>query len=105
MKIRVVSGTYNVGGFQMHVSSGLSGPNAYVYQSGNWTNASMLPTNGGWFMTTLDTSILPTTTGSGQTFDPTQIVQMGIQFSTGSAFDGGAPPSGPIVLEIDTIQG
>ena len=38
-------------------------------------------------------------------FDPTQIVQIGIQFASGGAFDGGSPPSGPIVLEIDTIQG
>jgi hypothetical protein len=102
MKIRVVSGTFNVGGFQFHVSSGLSGPNAYVYVSGNWTNASMLPATG-WYTATLDTSVLTPT--DGRVFDATQIVQIGIQFSTGGAFDGGAPPSGPIVLEIDTIQG
>ena len=103
MKVRLVSGTFNVGGMMFHVSSGLTAPNNYVYVSAAWVNASMLPTNGSWYTLTLDTSVLTPT--DGRVFDPTQIVQMGVQFSTGGAFDGGAPPAGPIVLEIDTISG
>ena len=103
MKVRLVSGTFGVGGMMFHVSSGLTAPNNYVYVSAAWVYASSLPANGGWYTLTLDTSVLTPT--DGRVFDPTQIVQMGVQFATGGAFDGGAPPSGPIVLEIDTISG
>jgi hypothetical protein len=102
MKVKLVSGSLGTGGFQFHVSSGLTKPNDYVYVSGTWVNATSLVA-GSWITTTIDTSTLSPT--DGRVFDNSQIVQIGIQFSTGSAVDGGAPPSGPIVLEIDTVQG
>jgi hypothetical protein len=37
-------------------------------------------------------------------FDPTQIVQIGIQFTTGDPYEGGTLTFGQAVFEIDTVQ-
>ena len=93
-RIRLVSGTFPGGGVQFHVSSGRS---AYTYGAGTFVNASSLMT-GQWITIQLDTSTFP------DPFDETMIVQIGVQFTTGSPFDP-APAFGPAVFEIDTVQG
>ena len=50
----------------------------------------------------LDTSTVAPT--DGRVFDPTQIVQIGIQFTTGDPYEGGTLTFGQAVFEIDTVQ-
>ena len=101
-RIRLVSGTFPTGGIQFHVSSGLTGNNAYVYVSAPFVNSSSLVL-GTWTQITLDTSTVSPT--DGRMFDPSQIVQFGIQFTTGDPFEGGTATWGQAVFEIDTISG
>jgi hypothetical protein len=100
-RIRLVSGSFPAGGIQFHVSSGLTGANAYVYVSAPFINSTSL-TAGSWITVNLDTSTVAPT--DGRTFDPTQIVQIGIQFTTGDPFEGGTLTFGQAVFEIDTVQ-
>jgi hypothetical protein len=93
-RIRLVSGTFPGGGVQFHVSSGRS---AYTYGSGPFVNASSLMT-GQWITIQLNTADF------ASPFDGTMIVQIGVQFTTGSPFTP-APTFGPAVFEIDTVQG
>jgi hypothetical protein len=101
-RIRLVSGTFPAGGVQFHVSSGLTAPNSYVYVSAPFVNASSL-TVGNWITINLDTSTVTPT--DGRVFDPSQIVQVGIQFTTGDPYEGGTVSFGQAVFEIDTVQG
>lgn len=101
-RIRLVSGTFPTGGIQFHVSSGLTAPNAYVYVSAGFVNSSILVL-GTWTQITLDTNAVSPT--DGRVFDPSQIVQLGIQFTTGDPFEGGTGTWGQAVFEIDTISG
>jgi hypothetical protein len=101
-RIRLASGSFPSGGVQFHVSSGLTPPNDYVYASAQFINSDRLAV-GAWMPITLDTS---TVTGAGgRVFDPSQIVQIGIQFTTGDPYEGGTPAWGQAVFEIDTISG
>jgi hypothetical protein len=45
----------------------------------------------------------PATTGAA--WDPTMVIQIGMQINAGAAMDGGAPPSDRMVFEIDTVKG
>jgi hypothetical protein len=101
-RIRLVSGSFPTGGVQFHVSSGLTGPNAYVYVSAPFINSTSL-TPGSWITVNLDTNTV-SPFDTTKTFDPTQIVQIGIQFTTGDPFEGGTPTFGQAVFEIDTVQ-
>ncbi len=100
-RIRLVSGSFPAGGVQFHVSSGATGANAYVYVSAPFINSTSL-TAGSWITVNLDTSTVAPT--DGRTFDPTQIVQIGIQFTTGDPYEGGTLTFGQAVFEIDTVQ-
>jgi hypothetical protein len=95
-RIRLASGTFPSGGIQFHVSSGTG----WVYVSAPFINSNSL-TVGQWITINLDTSTVASTTG---TFDPTQIVQIGIQFTTGDPYEGGTLTFGQAVFEIDTVQ-
>ena len=53
-RIRLVSGTFPSGGVQFHVSSGTTGPNAYVYVSSQFVNSTSL-TPGNWISISLVT--------------------------------------------------
>jgi hypothetical protein len=97
-----VSGTFPAGGIQFHISSGLTGANAYVYVAAPFINSTSL-TTGTWITISLDTSTV--TPFDGRTFDPSQIVQVGVQFTTGDPYEGGVPTFGQAVFEIDTVQG
>jgi hypothetical protein len=101
-RIRLASGTFPAGGVQFHISSGLTAPNNYVYASAPFINAGSLVV-GTWTMITLDANTLSAT--DGRVFDPSQIVQIGIQFTTGDPYAGDPPAFGDAVFEIDTISG
>jgi hypothetical protein len=103
VKIRLVSGTFPSGGIQFHVSSGLTAPNNYVYVSAPFVNANTVTAGGPWITVNLDTSTVTPT--DGRVFDPSQIIQVGIQFTTGDPFEGGTLTFGEAVFEIDTVQG
>jgi hypothetical protein len=99
-KVELVSGTFS-GGVQLHVSSGLTAPNDYVYV-GQFFSAAMF-TAGSWTDIAIEPQQL--TPFDGRTFDPSQIVQVGLQFSTGDPAAGGVAPAGDVVFEVDTISG
>jgi len=101
-RIRLKSGSFPAGGIQFHVSSGLTSPNAYVYVSAPFINSTSLTAGGPWITVNLDTSTVAPT--DGRVFDPTQIVQIGIQFTTGDPYEGGTLTFGQAVFEIDTVQ-
>ena len=74
----------------------------YVYVSAPFINSTSLTAGGPWITVNLDTSTVAPT--DGRVFDATQIVQIGIQFTTGDPFEGGALTFGQAVFEIDTVQ-
>ena len=102
VRIRLLSGTFPAGGIQFHVSSGTTPPNDYVYVSAPFVNSTSLSV-GTWITVNLDTSTVTPT--DGRVFDPSQIIQVGIQFTTGNPYEGGTLDFGPAVFEIDTVQG
>ena len=101
-RIRLKSGTFPAGGVQFHISSGLTGPNAYCYAAAPFVNSTSLSAN--WITVNLDTSTVVSASGAC-TFDPSQIVEMGVQFTTGDPYEGGTLTFGQAVFEIDTVQG
>ena len=102
-RIRLVSGTFPAGGVQFHASSGLTAPNAYVYVSAPFVNSTSL-TPGTWITVTLDTATVVNQDNPPRVWDPTQVVQIGVQFTTGDPFEGGTLTFGQAVFEIDTVQ-
>src|SRR5262249_21241871 len=88
--VRLVSGP--LGGLQLHASSGPG----FVYKSGGFMGGDQFPV-GQWVPLTIDLGAAPA--GS---FDPGQIVQLGVQFFSGFSSGGGTFAGGPTVLEIDT---
>jgi len=100
MKIRLVSGTFSTGGVQFHFGTGSS----YVYSAGMWVNGTDLSST--WKILSIDTSTAVAADPSQQAnFDPSMVIQVGVQIGTGGATDGGVPMEGPLVLEIDTVKG
>jgi hypothetical protein len=89
-KVMLTQGAFT-GGVQLHASTTAT----YVYGAGAFTALTL----GQWTDLTLD---LSTPTAAG--WDPTQVVQVGVEFSTGSGQDGGALPA-PVnaIFNIDTI--
>ena len=87
-------GAFPSGGLQFHASSGAS----FTYGSETFIGGSTL-TAGSWIPLTLDLGAI---TASG--FDPTQIVQIGVQFYSGFSGNGTMfTNDGPAVFEIDTV--
>ena len=99
LKIRLVSGTFSGGGVQFHFGTGSS----YVYAAGTFKNAGNFVA-GTWYDLTIDTGIAQPAT-AGLTLDPSMVVQVGVQILSGTTTDGGAPPAGALVFEIDDVKG
>jgi endoglucanase len=92
-RIRLVSGSFSQGAFQFHASTGDTFAYASTFFGGN-----ALPL-GVWVPVDLD---LGTVTTPG--FDPSQVVQIGVQFLSGFASGGGTfVDTGDAVFEIDTV--
>ncbi len=92
-KVKLTSGTFGPGsGATMHAGTGAS----YTYGSGAYTT--LMP--GVWTDVTLDLSMV-TATG----WDPTMVVQLGIQFYSGDMPEAGGAFVGPnaVVINIDSI--
>jgi endoglucanase len=92
--VRLASGSLAQGGLHLHASTGSN----WTWGSTEWVNGDSLSA-GSWVPLTLDLSAV-TQTG----FDPSQVVQIGIQFYSGFSSNGGTYANGgPVVLEIDTV--
>ena len=92
-RIKLVSGSFAQGAFQFHASTG----DSFVYGS-SFFNGDTLPL-GAWVPVDLD---LGSVTSPG--FDPSQVVQIGVQFLSGFSSGGGTfVDTGATVFEIDTV--
>jgi hypothetical protein len=91
-RVRLVSGSLPEGGVNFHVSSGPT----FAF-GGNFISADQFPP-GVWVPITID---LPATAATTPGFDPTQIVQIGVQFFSGDGFPSFTGT--PSVFEIDTV--
>jgi len=101
MKIRLVSGMFSdftMGGVQFHFST----TSSYTYSAGEWI-ASQTLMDGAWHTMHIDAATAsPAGTGS---WDPTMVIQVGVQITAGQPGDAGAPAPGRLVFEIDTFAG
>jgi len=96
-RVRLLSGTFPIGGVLFHVSAGSD----YVWAGSDWTPASTFGL-GEWIEIPLDlTTVTPP---SGQTFDPTDVIQIGVQIMTGASY-ATTDTFGSAVFLIDTIEG
>ena len=92
-RIKLVNGSFPQGAFQLHASTGPS----YTWGAA-FFNASALPP-GQWVTFDLD---LGAVTSSG--YDPSQVVQIGVQFLSGFSSGGGTfMNTGTAVFDIDTV--
>ena len=92
-RIKLVSGSFAQGAFQFHASTG----DSFVYGSSFFTGDT-LPL-GVWVPVDLD---LGGVTSPG--FDPSQVIQIGVQFLSGFSSGGGTfVDTGETVFEIDTV--
>jgi hypothetical protein len=90
--VKLDSGAF--GGLQFHASSGPS----FVFKASPFVGPDQVPL-GQWVPVTLDLGAAP-----AGTFDPSQIVQIGVQIFSGFSNGGGTfTGTGPTVLEIDTV--
>ena len=95
-RVRVLSGGFPSGGLQFHASSG---PN-FVFAAAPFVGGDAFPV-GVWVPLDFDLGN-PSLLSTG--FDPSQIVQIGVQFFSGFSDGGGVfVDAGPTVLEIDTV--
>jgi len=95
-RVRVLAGGFPSGGLQFHASSGTT----FAFASAPFFGGDAFPV-GAWVPVDFDLSN-PGFSGAG--FDPSQIVQIGVQFFSGFADGGGAfIDAGPTVIEIDTV--
>jgi hypothetical protein len=93
-RVRLASGDFPFGGVQLQA---LSGP-GFVF-AGTFVNPDQFPL-GVWVPVTLD---LTAAAASTPGFDPTQIVQIGVQFFSGFSSGGPGFTSSNPVFEIDTV--
>lgn len=92
-KVRLDSGTVPAGYVQVHASSGTS----YVFVN----SAGSGLTAGSFIDVPLDLTAAHTANAN---FDPTQVIQVGVQIGTGSGPEGGAfPTPTPLTFHIDSI--
>jgi len=100
MKVRLVSGTFmawSQGGVQFHFST----TSSYTYSAGMWIDSTTF-TNNSWKVTSIDTATaVPATAGA--MWDPTQVIQIGVQFLSGFSGGGTFVDTGDTVFEIDTV--
>jgi hypothetical protein len=98
LKVRLLSGNFSNGGVQFHFSTTQN----YTYGAGQWIDATMF-TNNSWKMTSIDTAIVGPAT-AGATWDPSMVIQIGVQITSGTMTATSTVPTGPLVFEIDTVQ-
>jgi len=98
LKVRLLSGSFTSGGVQFHFST----TSSYTYSAGMWIDSTTF-TNNSWKVTSIDTATaVPATAGA--MWDPTQVIQVGIQITAGTMTTTSTVPSGRLVFEIDTVQ-
>jgi hypothetical protein len=98
LKVRLLSGSFTSGGVQFHFST----TSSYTYSAGMWIDSTTF-TNNSWKVTPIDTATaVPATAGAP--WDPTMVIQVGIQITAGTMTTTSTVPSGRLVFEIDTVQ-
>jgi hypothetical protein len=91
---RLVTGSLAAGGLQMHASTGSN----YVWGSTQWVAGNALSA-GDWVPINVELSAVST-----RGFDPSQVIQIGVQIFSGFSASGGSfVDNGPVVIEIDTV--
>jgi hypothetical protein len=98
MKVRLLSGSFTNGGVQFHFSTTQS----YTYGAGQWMDATTF-TNNSWKITSMDTATTPPAT-TGAPWDPSMVIQIGVQITSGTMTPTSTLPTGRLVFEIDTVQ-
>jgi hypothetical protein len=98
MKVRLLSGTFTNGGVQFHFSTTTS----YTYGAGQWMDATTF-TNNSWKITSIDTATASPAT-AGAAWDPSMVIQIGVQITSGTMTATSTLPTGRLVFEIDTVQ-
>ena len=98
LKVRLLSGNFSNGGVQFHFSTTQS----YTYGAGQWMDATTF-TNNSWKITSMDTATTPPTPASAP-WDPSMVIQIGVQITSGTMTATSTLPTGPLVFEIDTVQ-
>ena len=101
-RIRLVSGSFPAGGIQFHVSSGADRRQRIRLRLGAVHQLDQPDGGAAGSRSTSTPARSPRRTAAS--FDPTQIVQIGIQFTTGDPYEGGTLTFGQAVFEIDTVQ-
>ena len=98
LKVRLLSGNFSNGGVQFHFSTTQS----YTYGAGQWMDATTF-TNNSWKITSIDTATASPAT-AGAPWDPSMVIQIGVQITSGTMTATSTLPTGPLVFEIDTVQ-
>jgi hypothetical protein len=98
LKVRLLSGNFSNGGVQFHFSTTQS----YTYGAGQWMDATTF-TNNSWKITSIDTATASPAT-AGAAWDPSMVIQIGVQITSGTMTATSTLPTGPLVFEIDTVQ-
>jgi hypothetical protein len=98
LKVRLLSGNFSNGGVQFHFST----TQKYTYGAGQWMDATTF-TNNSWKITSIDTATASPAT-AGADWDPAQVIQVGVQVTSGTMTATSTLPTGPLVFEIDTVQ-
>jgi len=90
LRIQVIEGTFT-GGAQLYVKTG----SAYVF-GGTYIN---FPTGGGWKEFPLDINA-PMTLGMSGTYNPAEVISVGVQLNTGQS----GADAGPVTFLIDSFS-
>ncbi len=98
MKVRLLSGNFSNGGVQFHFST----VRVALGGAGQWMDATTF-TNNSWKITSMDTATTPPAT-AGAAWDPSMVIQIGVQITSGTMTATSTLPTGPLVFEIDTVQ-
>jgi hypothetical protein len=98
LKVRLLSGNFSNGGVQFHFST----TQMYTYGAGQWMDATTF-TNNSWKITSIDTATAAPATATAP-WDPSMVIQIGVQITSGTMTATSTLPTGPLVFEIDTVQ-
>ena len=90
LRIQVIDGMFT-GGAQLYIKTG----SAYVF-GGTYIN---FPTGGGWKEFTMDLDT-PMSTGTSGTYNPAEVISVGVQLNTGQA----GTDAGPVTFIIDSFS-
>ena len=98
LKVRLLSGNFSNGGVQFHFSTTQS----YTYGAGQWMDATTFTNNS--VEDHVDRHGDRVAGHGGRAWDPSMVIQIGVQITSGTMTATSTLPTGPLVFEIDTVQ-